>query len=72
MAVISVFLQSAGFTMYQCDRELLLGVNLKSMAKIFNCIRTGDSVTIESGHGGDTIKFIVESVDDNVVRNRKQ
>eukprot|EP01083_Nonionella_stella_P010336 29452_1 len=53
--------KDGGFEHYRCDRNITLGINLVSMAKILKCAQPGDSLTLTADDEGDEITFAFES-----------
>lgn len=47
VALVSMLLRNDGFEHYRCDRNLSLGINLASMAKILKCAGNDDIVTLK-------------------------
>ncbi|BES93032.1 unnamed protein product [Nesidiocoris tenuis] len=62
VSLVSLELRSDGFEKYRCDRNLSMGVNLASMAKIMRCSSNSDKVTIKAQDDNpDKVSFIFES-----------
>jgi proliferating cell nuclear antigen len=61
VALVSLLLRSDGFEHYRCDRNLTLGINLGSMAKILKCAGNDDVLTLKAEDEGDTLTFMFES-----------
>ena len=73
VALVSMLLRSDGFEHYRCDRNLTLGINLASMAKIckdstnlhliviVKCAGNDDVLTLKAEDEGDTLTFMFES-----------
>ncbi|PON36309.1 Proliferating cell nuclear antigen, PCNA [Parasponia andersonii] len=57
----SLLLRSEGFEHYRCDRNLSLGMNLNSMAKMLKCAGNDDIVTIKADDASDSVTFMFES-----------
>jgi len=61
VSLVSLLLRSDSFEHYRCDRNISLGINLSSMAKILKCASNDDAVTIKAEDNGDTVIFMFES-----------
>jgi proliferating cell nuclear antigen len=61
VSLVSLCLRSDGFDTYRCDRNISMGINLTSMAKILKCAGNDDAVTVKAGDNADTITFMFES-----------
>jgi len=57
VSLVALLLQQEGFDHYRCDRNIPLGINLNSMAKILKAAANEDSVTIKANEDGDTVSF---------------
>ena len=49
------------FATYQCDRPIIVGINLLGLYKIFKCTKAEDSCTIRYLDDSEFIEFIFES-----------
>jgi proliferating cell nuclear antigen len=65
VALVSLLLRSDGFEHFRCDRQLTLGLNLASMAKIMKCAGNDDVLTLKAEDEGDTLTFMFESPSKN-------
>ncbi|CAG9764931.1 unnamed protein product [Ceutorhynchus assimilis] len=61
VSLVSLNLKSDGFDKYRCDRNLILGMNLASLAKVFKSSGEGDTVTIKAQDDADTVSFMFEA-----------
>lgn len=61
VSLVTVLLRAEGFEHYRCDRNLSLGINLASMAKVLKCAGNDDSITIKAEDSGDVATFMFES-----------
>lgn len=61
VSLVSMLLRGDGFKEYRCDRNVSLGVNMNSMAKILKCAGNDDTLTLKSSDSGDTIDFVFEN-----------
>lgn len=61
VSLVSLILRSDGFDTFRCDRNLSMGINLPSMAKILKCASNDDIITIKAGDNADTVTFVFES-----------
>lgn len=61
VSLVSLSLRSEEFDTFRCDRNLAMGINLPSMAKIIRCAGNDDAITIKTGDNADTVTFVFES-----------
>eukprot|EP00823_Brevimastigomonas_motovehiculus_P007801 TRINITY_DN697_c1_g1_i1.p2 TRINITY_DN697_c1_g1~~TRINITY_DN697_c1_g1_i1.p2 ORF type:complete len:336 (+),score=120.65 TRINITY_DN697_c1_g1_i1:50-1057(+) len=61
VALVNLLIRADGFDHFRCDRNISLGINLTSMAKILKCAGGDDSITIKAEEGGDSVNFAFES-----------
>jgi proliferating cell nuclear antigen len=61
VALVALLLRSEGFEHYRCDRNISMGMNLSSMAKMLKCAGNDDIITIKADDGGDSVTFMFES-----------
>jgi proliferating cell nuclear antigen len=61
VSLVSINLSSEGFDKFWCERQLSMGMNLESMAKILRCSSKDDFVTIRTEDQADTVSFIFEA-----------
>lgn len=61
VSLVSLALRSDGFDKFRCDRNLSMGMNLSSMAKVLKCANNDDTVTIKAQENADTVTFMFES-----------
>jgi len=61
VSLVSLILRSDGFEKYRCDRNISMGMNLTSMAKILKCSDNNDVVTLKAQDDADTVMFVFES-----------
>jgi len=61
VSLVALFLRAEGFEHYRADRNISLGINLSSMAKILKCAATDDAITIKAEDSGDVVSFMFES-----------
>jgi len=59
--LVSMLLRSDGFEHFRCDRNLSLGINMSSMAKILKCAGNDDTLTLKAEDSGDNVTFMFES-----------
>ncbi len=60
VALVAVLLRSDGFSPYRCDRNLSLGINIGSMAKILKCAAPEDKITLSANDEGNSLTFLFE------------
>lgn len=61
VSLVSLTLRSDGFDKFRCDRNLSMGMNLASMAKILKCANNDDTLTMKAQDNADTVTFMFES-----------
>jgi len=61
VALVALLLRSEGFEHFRCDRNISMGMNLTSMAKMLKCAGNDDIITIKADDGGDSVTFMFES-----------
>lgn len=61
VSLVSLLLRKDGFSDYRCDRNISLGINLESLAKVMKCSGADDSVNVTASDQGDTASFLFES-----------
>lgn len=61
VSLVSLCLTAEGFESYECQRPVLLGVKISSMAKILKCGNANDSLTLAVSDEGNNLSFIFES-----------
>jgi len=61
VSLVALNLRKEGFDQFRCDRNISLGINLQSMAKIMKCAGNDDVVTMKAEDSGDSITFMFES-----------
>jgi len=61
VSLVTLLLKSGGFERYRCDRNLTLGINMSSMAKILKCAGNDDAITLRCQDDADTLTFVFES-----------
>lgn len=49
------------FCLFSADRNISLGINLSSMAKILKCSGNDDIITLKAEDNGDQVAFLFES-----------
>lgn len=61
VSLVSLNLRAEGFENYRCDRNMSMGMNLASLAKIMKCSNNDDIVTIKAQDSADVVTFVFES-----------
>lgn len=61
VSLVALFLRAEGFELYRADRNISLGINLGSMAKILKCSGNDDIITLKAEDNGDQVEFMFES-----------
>lgn len=70
VSLVSLTLRSDGFDKFRCDRNLSMGMNLASMAKILKCANNDDTLTMKAQDNADTVTFMFESQNQEKVNKR--
>lgn len=61
VSLVALKLDSDGFEHYRCDRNVSLGLNFASLAKMLKCAGNDDVLTFKAEDGGDVCTFLFES-----------
>ncbi len=61
VSLVALTLRAEGFEHYRADRNISLGINLASMAKILKCSGTDDIITLKAEDNGDAVSFMFET-----------
>jgi len=61
VSLVSLSLRAEGFENYRCDRNMSMGMNLASLAKILKCSNNDDVVTMKAQDSADIVTFVFES-----------
>lgn len=61
VSLVALMLRAEGFEHFRADRNLSLGINLGSMAKILKCAGNEDIITLKSEDEGDQVSFMFEN-----------
>jgi len=61
VSLVALFLRAEGFEHYRCDRNISLGINLTSMAKVLKCAGNEDAITLKAEDAADNVSFMFES-----------
>jgi len=61
VSLVSLNLRAEGFENYRCDRNMSMGMNLASLAKILKCSNNDDVVTVKAQDSADVVTFVFES-----------
>lgn len=60
VSLVSLLLRSSGFTEYDCERNITLGVDLGSMARVLKCAGNDDTLTLKT-ENPDSVNLCFES-----------
>ena len=60
VSLVALLLRADGFDKFRVDKNLALGINLASMAKVLKCASNNDTVTLRADDSADTISFVFE------------
>ncbi|KAL1507432.1 hypothetical protein AB1Y20_008271 [Prymnesium parvum] len=61
VSLVALLLRADGFDHFRCDRNLQLGINLGSMAKVLKCCNNDDIVTLKADDNADAMTFMFEN-----------
>merc|ERR1712086_274381 len=61
VSLVALLLRADGFDHFRCDRNISLGINLGSMAKVLKCCNNDDIVTLKSDDNADAMTFMFEN-----------
>jgi len=61
VSLVALYLRGEGFQHFRADRNISLGINLASMAKILKCAGNDDIITLKAGDNDDNVTFMFES-----------
>jgi proliferating cell nuclear antigen len=61
VSLVALFLRAEGFEHFRADRNISLGINLQSMAKVLKCAGNDDTITLKADDNGDAVTFMFES-----------
>jgi proliferating cell nuclear antigen len=61
VSLVYLNLRADGFDRYRCDRNLSMGMNMASVAKILKCAGDKDMITLKAQDDPDTLSFMFES-----------
>ena len=59
-----LLLRNDGFDHFRCDRNISLGLNMKSVSSILKCASNDDSITLKAEDAGDSLNLMFESKGD--------
>ncbi|RKP14999.1 proliferating cell nuclear antigen [Piptocephalis cylindrospora] len=60
VALVSLLLTSEAFDPYRCDRNLTLGINIKTLVQILKCSGNDDVITLRAEEPADTLALVFE------------
>jgi len=63
VSLVSLLLREDGFSSFRADRNLALGINLASMAKILKCAQNDDTLTLKADDNANTVTFMFDGGD---------
>ncbi|XP_039255584.1 proliferating cell nuclear antigen [Styela clava] len=61
VSLVQLTLRADGFENFRCDRNLAMGINMTSMAKIMKCAGNDDIITLRAEDNADMLELIFES-----------
>jgi proliferating cell nuclear antigen len=61
VALVSMMLKAEAFSPFRCDRNIALGINLTSLAKILRAAQASDILTVKAEDAPDVVNLVFES-----------
>jgi proliferating cell nuclear antigen len=61
VSLVSFLIRADGFDHFRCDRNMSVGINMASMAKVLKCSGSADHITLKAEDNGDTLTFMFEN-----------
>nr|BAE47144.1 proliferating cell nuclear antigen [Botryllus primigenus] len=61
VSLVQLTLRADGFENYRCDRNLSMGINMTSMAKILKCAGNDDIITLKAEDNADMLELQFEA-----------
>lgn len=61
VSLVALFLRAEGFALFRADRNISLGINLGSLAKVLKCADNDDTITLKAEDSGDAVTFMFEN-----------
>jgi len=61
VSLVSLKLNSEGFSFFRCDKTMSLGLNLGNLSKILKCAGNDDTMALRSEEKTDNVTFLFES-----------
>ena len=61
VTLIVLLLRSQGFEHFRCDRNMTIGMNVQSLAKVVKCAGNDDVVTLKANDKADALSLLFES-----------
>lgn len=61
VSLVQLTLRADGFENYRCDRNLTMGINMSSMAKILRCASNNDVITLKAEDNADLLELTFEA-----------
>jgi proliferating cell nuclear antigen len=63
VALVSMMLKAEAFSPFRCDRNVALGINLSSLAKVLRTAQSSDILTVKAEDSPDVVNLVFESAD---------
>jgi len=61
VALVSLQLKEEGFSVYRCDRNITLGLQIENLSKILKCAGADDIISLSAEEDPQVLKFLFES-----------
>ena len=65
VALVAMLLSADGFSIYRCDRNIALGINLNSLTKVLRCAQNEDMITLKAEDTVDSLHLVFESTEND-------
>lgn len=62
VSLVLLLMSVDGFELYRCDRNIIFGMDISTLLKIFKCVSNDDSIIIRVEDFGDIVLFVFESL----------
>ena len=61
VALVAMHLKTEGFSLYRCDRNIALGINLGSLQKVLRAAQNEDMLTLKAEDSPDVLSLVFEN-----------
>ncbi len=63
VALVSMMLKAEMFSLFRCDRNIALGINLTSLTKVLRAAQNEDILTLKAEDAPDVVNLVFENTD---------